>query len=323
MEHDSKLAEPRCLDARYSTTRLVVDTAPAMHNGPGCKFKSLRQLPGGEGRQGEGGLRTKGLYKSGFPNKPLVTVITVVFNGALTLEDTIQSVINQTYDNVEYIVVDGGSTDATLDILRQYEGNIDYWVSEKDAGLYDAMNKGIALAKGDYIGMLNSDDFFTNSWVLEKIATSLASSNVDAVFSCLNIVDPANLAQVLRKYRIASLNAFLLRIGVMPPHPTFYCKRTVYEKVGRYRTDYRVAADFEMIIRMFIKEKMSSHFLDEVTINMRAGGISNDGLVGQIQQNFEIVRACRENGFYTNIFLIALKLPLKLLQFITAMKRGD
>ncbi|HLY96654.1 MAG TPA: glycosyltransferase family 2 protein, partial [Sideroxyarcus sp.] len=138
----------------------------------------------------EGGARLRGSRKQPLPGKPLITVITVVFNGVATLEHTIRSVIEQTYANVEYIVIDGGSTDGTVDILRKYDADIDYWVSGRDAGIYDAMNKGIALAGGDYIGMLNSDDFFAHPSALEMIAARFEARKEDAVFSCLDIVDP-------------------------------------------------------------------------------------------------------------------------------------
>lgn len=311
MVNQSDQSAPRCLDVRYSTTRLVVDEPPAIHNEPDSKFQSMLQLP-----EGGGGLRTKGVYKCSLPTKPLITVITVVFNGASTVEDTIQSVINQTYDNVEHIIIDGGSTDATLDILRKYEGSIDYWVSEKDAGIYDAMNKGIALARGDYIGMLNSDDYFAAPSALERIATQFKASNVDAVFSCLDIVDPANLDRVLRKYRISSFSPFMLRIGVMPPHPTFYCKKSCYEKAGLYRTDYRIAADFEMLVRLLLKHQITWKFIDETTVKMRSGGLSSSGIKSHWVGNREIIRACTENGLYTNMFILALKLPIRLLERI-------
>jgi glycosyltransferase involved in cell wall biosynthesis len=246
----------------------------------------------------------------------LVTVITVVFNGAATLEHTIQSVIEQTYDNVEYIIIDGGSTDATLDIIRKYEGDIDYWVSERDAGIYDAMNKGIALASGDYIGLLNSDDYFANPSALEKIATRFKTSNVDAVFSCLDIIDPANLNRVLRKNRVPNFSLTMLRIGVMPPHPTFYCKRSCYEKAGPYRTDYIIAADFEMLLRLLLKHHVTWEFIDETIVKMRAGGLSSSGLKSNWVGNREIVRACTENNFYTNMFILALKIPIRLLERI-------
>lgn len=264
----------------------------------------------------EGGLRTRGGYKHSLPDKPLISVTTVVFNGAATLEHTIRSVIEQAYDNVEHIIIDGGSTDATLDILRKYDTSIDYWISEKDAGIYDAMNKGIALARGDYIGMLNADDYFASSSALEIIATRLRASNVDAVFSCLDIVDPANLDRVLRKYCISRFSPFMLRIGVMPPHPTFYCRKSCYEKAGQYRTDYRIAADFEMLVRLLLKHHITWRFIDETTVKMRSGGLSSSGIKSSWIVNREIIRACTENGLYTNMPILALKLPIRIMECI-------
>lgn len=264
----------------------------------------------------EGGGRVRGNLKSSLPNKPLLSVITVVFNGASTLEHAIRSVIEQTYGNVEHIIIDGGSTDATLDILRRYEDDIDYWVSEKDAGIYDAMNKGIALARGDYIGMLNADDYFANPSALELISNQLVANNVDAVFSCLDIVDPSNLERVQRKYRISSFSPFMLRIGVMPPHPTFYCKKSCYEEAGPYRIDFRIAADFEMLVRLLLKHHITWAFIDEVTVKMRSGGVSSNGIKSNWVVNREIIRACSENGLYTNALMLALKLPIRLLERI-------
>lgn len=263
-----------------------------------------------------GGKRTRGGFKESRQSMPLITVVTVVFNGAKTLEYTIRSVIEQTYENVEHIIIDGGSTDGTLEILHNYAESIDYWMSEKDAGIYDAMNKGIALARGDYIGMLNSDDYFSDPSALEKIVSRLKASDVDVVFSCLDIVYPDNLDRVMRKYRVSSLSSFMLRIGMMPPHPTFYCKKSCYEKAGLYRTDYRIAADFEMIARLLIKQQVSWKFIDETTVKMRSGGLSSSGIKSNWIVNREIVRACTENGLYTNMFILALKLPIRLLERI-------
>lgn len=316
-DNDSDLAEVRRMNVRHSTTRPVVGASPKLHYKSADRPPSLHRLPEGKDRRVEGGLRTKGIHEHQSSN-PVITVITVVFNGASTIEDTIKSVMSQTYDNVEYIIIDGGSDDGTLEIIQKYESVISYWVSERDNGIYDAMNKGISLATGEYLGMLNSDDYFAMPNVLQDIAEAFNAHNADCVFSCLNIVDRNNSCRVLRCYRVANLHPRFFRIGIMPPHPTLYCKKSVYEKVGYYRTDYRAASDFEIMIRMFATEKISWHFLDEVTINMRAGGVSNSGVGGQIQQNFEIVRACKENGFYTNIFLVALKLPFKLFQHVAA-----
>jgi glycosyltransferase involved in cell wall biosynthesis len=262
----------------------------------------------------EGGRRIRGFSKEPGPDMPLVTIITVVFNGAATLEDAIRSVIAQTYGNVEYIVIDGGSTDATLDILRKYESNVDYWVSERDAGIYDAMNKGIALARGDYIGMLNSDDYFASPSAVEKIVMRLKASNADAVFSNLDIVDSANPDRVFRKYRVASFTPFMLMLGMMPAHPTFYCRKSCYEKAGPFNTDYRIAADFEMLARLLMKHHITWSFMDETTVKMRSGGLSTSGIKSSWVVNREIIRACSENGLYTNMFMLALKLPVRLLE---------
>lgn len=264
----------------------------------------------------KGGLRFRNIYKHSMPGKPLISVITVVFNGAETLRDTIESVMMQSYGNIEHIIVDGGSRDATIDILRQYDQVVDYWLSEKDDGIYDAMNKGIALCSGEYVGMLNSDDMFFDENVLQEIADRFAMLKVDAVFSCLNIVDKNNLKKTLRKYQVTKFNAALLQIGVMPAHPTFYCKRSCYEEGGMYKTDYKIAADFEMLVRLLIRQKISWSFIDKVTVTMRSGGLSNSGFMTSVKLNWEIVRACKENGLYTNLLFLALKLPIRLFELI-------
>ena len=148
------------LNENYSTTRHLTEEQPLVENGPKDKFETTLFLPESENKKWEGGLRTQCYFKNSLENKPLVTIITVVFNGEAYLEETIQSVINQTYDNVEYIIIDGGSTDGTLDIIKKYENQIDYWISEKDHGIYDAFNKGISLAQGTLVGIQNADDYF-------------------------------------------------------------------------------------------------------------------------------------------------------------------
>lgn len=266
-------------------------------------------------RKEEGGLRCQGVYKQSSPGRPLITVITVVFNGAETLRDTIESVMKQSYGNIEYIIIDGGSTDATIEILKQYDHMIDYWLSEKDNGIFDAMNKGIALSSGDYIGILNSDDLFSGTDVLQAVADRFAGAKVDAVFSCLNIVDKDHLEKILRKYRVSKFNSVLLRIGIMPAHPTFYCKRSCYED-GPYRTDYKIAADFEMMVRLLVRQKISWSFINKVTVTMRSGGLSNSGFISKIKLNLEIVSACKENGLYTNMLFLACKLPIRLFELV-------
>ena len=264
----------------------------------------------------EGGLRTQGAQKQSTPEKPLISVITVVFNGAETLRDTIESVAMQSYENVEYIVLDGGSTDGTVEILQQYNHQLAYWRSEKDGGIYDAMNKGIDLATGDYIGMLNADDLFADKDVLQNIVDKFQQTSADAVFSCLNIVAQQNVQKIIRKYRVAKLNSTLLRIGVMPAHPTFYCKKSCYQQAGFYKTDYKIAADFEMLARLCLKQQISWAFLDKVTVTMRAGGVSTRGLKASIKLNLEIIRACKENDLYSNFLFLLFKIPIRLFELI-------
>lgn len=262
----------------------------------------------------EGGRRQRNEARATQPELPLITVITVVFNGARTVEQTIQSVLAQSYANIEYIIVDGGSTDGTLDILRKYDQYIDYWVSAQDAGIYDAMNKGIALANGEFIGMLNSDDFFATPSAVATIVQRLVETKADAVFSCLDIVNPADLTQIYRKYRVTQFSRWMLRIGIMPPHPTFYCKKSCYAQACLYRTDYRIAADFEMLVRLLVEQQITWSFIDETTVKMRFGGLSSRDLRANWVVNREVVRACVEHGIYTNRLILLLKLPIRLLE---------
>lgn len=264
----------------------------------------------------EGGLRTAGRIKQARPGEPLVSVITVTYNRADTLEDTIRSVLAQTYSNIEYIVIDGGSTDGTLDLLRRYEASIDYWLSESDAGMYDAMNKGIRLASGDYIGMLNSDDFYSSDKSVATILSAFHDGEFDAVHGDLKIVARNDVSRVQRYHRLRAFTTGNLRFGIIPAHPTFYCKKCLYMRTGPYKTSYRVAADCEMIIRAIVRCSAKLTYIDMDLVTMRSGGISNNGVLGRIQQNFELVRACRENGIYTNIFLFLAKIPVKLMQYL-------
>ena len=178
------------------------------------------------------------------------------------------------------------------------------------------MNKGISLSSGEYVGMLNSDDMLSETGVMQDIAERFGTKKVDAIFSCLDIVDKNNLKKTLRKYRVRELSKKFLRIGIMPPHPTFFCKKSCYLTGGLYKTDYKIAADFEMMVRMCIHQKISWNFIDKVTVIMRSGGLSDSGLMTSIKLNREIIRACKENGLYTNVFLLAFKFPRRLLELI-------
>lgn len=245
-----------------------------------------------------------------------ISIITVCFNSAQTVEDTIQSVLGQSYSDIEYIIVDGASKDDTLEIVSRYTDGIATVLSEPDKGIYDAMNKGIALATGDYVGILNSDDVFADTDVICRLVTHLkAHPGLDASYADLVFVERNNLDQVTRRYTSSWFSPWMIRFGLMLPHPTFYARRQLFQQYGSYRLNYRVAADFELMTR-FIRSGVSIGRHDSVMVRMRQGGISTTGFWWRVHQNMEIVRACRKNGIYSNIFMVAMKLPFKLFSMI-------
>ena len=245
-----------------------------------------------------------------------VSIITVCFNSETTIEDTLQSIRSQTYSNIEYIVIDGLSEDKTNVMVKKYSDIVSIHVSEKDSGLYDAMNKGISLASGDIIGILNSDDVLADESVIEKVVAGFDGDNVDAVYSDLIYVSEYDLNKPTRLYSSKVFSKQMIKFGIMLPHPTFYVRKRCYDELGLYKTTYRVAADFELLAR-FMSKGIKAIRLPFISVKMREGGISSSGLLWRVHQNFEIVRACKENGFYTNIFMIMLKLPYKLLTLLT------
>lgn len=244
-----------------------------------------------------------------------VSIITVCYNSEKTIEDTLKSVAQQTYQNIEHIVIDGNSSDSTNYIVGRYAESVAIHISEPDKGLYDAMNKGINLATGDVVGILNSDDVFASKDAVTNLMAGFNDS-VDGVYSDLVYVSETDLSKVTRLYSSKVFKPSLMRFGIMLPHPTFYVRKSCYEIFGGYKIDYRVSADFELIAR-FVCNNIRLKRINSISVKMREGGISSSGLVWRIHQNFEIVRACKSNGFYTNIFLVMLKLPYKLATLIT------
>ncbi len=241
-----------------------------------------------------------------------VSIITVSFNSAKTIADTIESVLSQDFPEIEYIIVDGNSSDDTIKIIRQYENRISKWISEKDQGMYDAMNKGIAMATGDVIGILNSDDVYMNSHVISEMMKLLQEKNAQVVFADLILVDQNNDNKVLRYYDSSHFHPDKFRWGWMPAHPTVFVKRELYQVVGPFSTNYQIAADYEMLIRILAIQKAPYAYLPKPVVRMRSGGASTAGLSRNWILNKEIIRACQENGIYSNMAMLLLKIPAKL-----------
>jgi glycosyltransferase involved in cell wall biosynthesis len=242
-----------------------------------------------------------------------VSVITVCFNSAKTILNTIESVLSQEYPNVEYIIIDGGSTDGTLDIVQKYKDKITKVVSEVDKGIYDAMNKGINLASGEIIGFLNADDIYTNENVLNTIAETMKNKSIDACYADLVFVNNHN--KIVRKYNSSLFKPSLINCGWMPAHPTLYVRRRVFELYGGFKTNYKIAADFEFVARVLGKYAVSAKYIPEVLIKMRQGGVSTKNLKSNWIISKEIVKACKENDISTNMIKVLLKYPLKLLEY--------
>lgn len=225
-----------------------------------------------------------------------LSIVTVCFNSVRTLGDTIASVAAQEYPYVEHIVVDGASTDGTLDVIERYRGKLAKVVSEPDRGIYDAMNKGISLASGDVIGFLNSDDSYQHTHVLEKVADVMMNEEVDACYADLVYVDPIEPARVVRYWKSSSFEAGLFSTGWVPPHPTFYVRRSVFQRFGQFDTRYRLAADFDLMVRLLERHRVAAVHIPEVMVRMRLGGATSQSLRNIMRQNIEIYRSFRGNG---------------------------
>ena len=244
-----------------------------------------------------------------------VSIITVTYNSAATVEDTILSVLRQTYPDIEYIVVDGGSKDRTMALVKRYEtafGGRLKWVSEPDKGIYDAMNKGIRMASGEVAGILNSDDYYTSDDVIANMVQAFRD-DVDAVYGDVHFVRDGQPHRCVRYYS-------WLRFGFMPAHPSFYLRKSVYDRAGEYRLDYRIGADYEMMVRLFYTYKIRAKYLSQDFVTMRTGGASTRNMRSRLTLIAEDVRACRDNGVYTNTLMICTKFAYK---FIGLLRRGS
>lgn len=245
-----------------------------------------------------------------------ISIITVAFNAIDTIAGTLQSVAAQSYGEIEHIIIDGASTDGTRELIARHPSRIRSFISEPDNGIYDAMNKGLALATGEVIGFLNADDVYARSDVLQRVAELMAHNELDAVFGDAEFVHPTQPTRSVRRYRSDHFRPDRIAWGWMPAHPALFLRRGVYERFGVFRTDYRIAGDFELIARIFHDGTVRYRHIDEVWIRMRTGGISTGGWRNTVLLNREVLRACKENNIRTNLLKILSKYPSKLLEFL-------
>ena len=246
---------------------------------------------------------------------PKVSIITVCYNSSATIESTIRSVVSQNYPDIEYIIVDGKSQDNTLEILEKYKSNISKIISEKDDGIYFAINKGIAIATGDIIAILHADDFYANENVISEVVKSFFENNTDTVYGDLQYVDREDVLVIKRQWRSGTFNKNNFMKGWMPPHPAFFAKKTCYDKFGSFNTSLRSAADYELMLRFLYKHNCSASYIPEVLVKMRVGGKSNVSLMNRIKANREDKKAWQINGLKAGMFTFIRKPFSKLSQF--------
>ena len=240
-----------------------------------------------------------------------ISIITATFNSEKTICSTLQSVDNQTYKNIEHIVIDGKSTDKTLEIVAKFS-SVSKVISEKDSGVYFALNKGIKKASGDVIGFLHADDFFANDLILEKIAEKFKDTNADILYADLDYVAFENHKKIIRHWKSGDFSFKKLKKGWMPPHPTFYVKKSIYDRLGYFDTSFSIAADYDLMLRFLSDKTLKVVYLPEVTVKMRVGGISNRNLKNILQKSREDLRAMKKNhvgNFFTLIMKNLQKIP--------------
>lgn len=244
-----------------------------------------------------------------------VSIITVCYNSSETIESTIQSVISQDYSNIEYIIVDGKSTDNTLQIIEKYRSKISKIISEQDDGIYYALNKGIEAATGDIIALLHSDDFYSSPQIISKVVKLFIEQNIDTVYGDLQYVDRTEISKIKRNWKSGEYKEGLFLKGWMPPHPAFFVRTSCYEKYGAFNTSLRSASDYELMLRLLHKYKCSTAYIPEVLVKMRVGGKSNVTLINRIKANREDKKAWLLNGLKPGMFTLLLKPFSKLGQF--------
>ena len=245
-----------------------------------------------------------------------VSIITATYNSAKTIVDTILSVNKQDYDDIEHIIIDGGSKDNTLELIKSTPNRVTKIVSESDKGIYDAMNKGIALATGDIIGILNSDDFYISTDVITSVVKEVLQGGYDAVYGDLEYVDEEDTDKVVRYWKSKYYKAGLFKKGWHPAHPTFFVKKEVYNKYGNFNLKYKIGADYEIMLRFIEKNRIKVAYIPETLVKMRVGGASNQSIKNIIKANIECYNAWKDNGLSILPFVFILKPLSKTLQYL-------
>lgn len=247
---------------------------------------------------------------------PTVSIITTVLNNKKTIESAIRSVLSQSYEKLEYIIIDGGSTDGTLDVINKYEDKIAGFISEPDGGIYDGMNKGIGLANGEVIGMLNSDDVYASNEIVKTVVETMQERNTDVCWGDLVYADAKNLNKVIRYWKSSEYKEGNFKRGWMPPHPTFFVRKRVYEKYGAFNLDFTIAADYEIMLRFLERYKIKSAYISQTMVKMRIGGRSNKSISNIVKANMQCYRAWKANGLVICPLRVLLKPLSKIPQFI-------
>jgi glycosyltransferase involved in cell wall biosynthesis len=309
------------LNEQFSTTKKLFKEKPSLDNKLEDHFESILFLPNNPERKCEGGLRTNAYFKHNLQLEPLVTIITVVFNGEKFIKETIDSILKQTYSNIEYIIIDGGSTDRTIEIIKQHEPYIDYWISEPDKGIYNAMNKGIKLSVGKIIGILNSDDYYNNVDSINKIVEVYKKNQEkynDLIILTGSVlkIDESKSVQFINK-RNAEYLAKKIDWGMPLNHPSTFISKKIYKKIGLFSTKLKICGDYDFIYRIYhssYKDKFI--FIDNVITNMRLDGISN-------KMNSIIVRSIEHymvrkpyKNIYVNIYMSLIWMTKKIIQHL-------
>jgi glycosyltransferase involved in cell wall biosynthesis len=244
-----------------------------------------------------------------------ISIITVCFNSSETIAQTLRSVREQTHNDIEHIVIDGKSTDNTLEIVAAQGQHVAKLVSEKDSGIYEAMNKGIQLATGDVVAFLNADDCYKSSGVLERVATVMQAEQLEAYYGDVEFFRSDLQDRVVRRYNSGLFTVDRLSWGIMPAHPALFVRKELFDRFGNFRTDYKICGDFEFVARIFRQKNLRQRYSPEVLVRMRMGGVSTSGWRATLQINNEKMRACRENSIPTSWLKMLRRFPLKALEF--------